>query len=417
MTETGRGPTIERASIVASIVVVGILLAVLLPAIQAAREAARRMSCSNNFKNIGLGLHNYHSAYKVLPAACGGTGPTPGHDDWSNQRRLSAIVAIAPFVEASTMWSLISNPFETGAVAFQRVDDDMRGTKGDPNYRHALNNRTTIDGPFLSEIGKHFFPAMGPAPWCADAYPPWQLGMPTYRCPSDQNENGFKHAALSNYALCYGDGVHEVGYEPESYMSFRDQPADTTSQRGAFINGRAMKFKDITDGLSNTIFMGETVTFDESRRATGSIASNIAGLRDNPSLCLQTIDAKTKVYKPQVKLRMTPDGKASRGGNWADGAISWSGFTTVLPPNSPSCDTASEHRLEGVFSASSNHQGGCHVLMGDGAVVFITDTVDTGDLSARSVYAQEENIQTKSPYGLWGELGTRHTSGSALSLD
>ncbi|MGB0762300.1 MAG: DUF1559 domain-containing protein, partial [Rubripirellula sp.] len=98
------------------IAIIGVLVGLLLPAVQAAREAARRMSCSNNFKQIGLGIHNYHSTYKQLPTQGAGTGEliVPGHyahnSSVRNNQSLSFLVGLLPFIEQQALWEEISNP-------------------------------------------------------------------------------------------------------------------------------------------------------------------------------------------------------------------------------------------------------------------------------------------------------------------
>jgi prepilin-type N-terminal cleavage/methylation domain-containing protein/prepilin-type processing-associated H-X9-DG protein len=86
------------------IAIIGLLIALLLPAVQAAREAARRMSCTNNLRQIGIGLHNYHSALRCFPPG----GYEPRSIKWPKGRQIAWSALLLPFVEQTALHGQIS---------------------------------------------------------------------------------------------------------------------------------------------------------------------------------------------------------------------------------------------------------------------------------------------------------------------
>ncbi len=120
------------------------------------------------------------------------------------------------------------------------------------------------------------------------------------------------------------------------------------------------------------------------------------------------------------KLRVTagPDGLyivpvivSNRGKIWALGQFHHSGFNTVLPPNGPGCATSTTRGSTRMACAQSYHPGGVNVTMADGSARFISETINTGDLTAPQPISKNE----PSPYGVWGALGSI-SGGEATSL-
>jgi prepilin-type N-terminal cleavage/methylation domain-containing protein/prepilin-type processing-associated H-X9-DG protein len=385
------------------IAIIGVLVGLLLPAVQAAREAARRMSCSNNMKQIGLGLHNYHSAYKQLPVH--GVGPTNENTNTVGAARgntsgggftrleLSYLIGLLPFVEQQAIWEKVSQPHtdENGAA----------------------------------------WPAFGPRPF-QPLYEPWVTDIPTYRCPSDPGF-GLPAFGRTNYGCSTGDTFYDCEEGVTKWISGRWRYESDARQmrrarcglRGAFVPRKSMKFRDITDGLSNTIMAGEIISglSDRDKRSVSfeNGKGGFFGVADNPRQCedLGFVDPS----RPRFWTDLAEVYFSERGYRWADFHTLQSQINTILPPNREVC-LAGRSDTYGVAPPSSQHNGGAHILMCDGAVIFVTDSIEAGDDRAPMVYCEALSAGggtdsasvagSESPYGLWGALGTR-ASGELIS--
>jgi prepilin-type processing-associated H-X9-DG protein len=387
------------------IAIIGILVGLLLPAVQAAREAARRMSCSNNFKQIGLGLHNYHSTYDSFPYGGGGTtnvtssgatypdpnvtytsatGATAGFPP-HNALRLRGTVGLLPFIEQQPLWEKISNP-----LIF-------------------LTNSFRPFGPSGAADGAY--------------YPPFATRIGTYYCPSQVESDALLTTAKIHYGFCFGDAAWMVNNP--GVNTGTAPPIGPGAKRGMFQSIRYLAqpsgalrpdgiygFRDCLDGTANTLAMAEYVTKLNTTVVGNTVRTTLNTTTLAPSFCQQFVDPLRPRY---LKAGLTL-WSGSHGHRWADGHFLHSGFNTCVPPNGPSCDhslqsTGNFNANSGFNTAGSQHRGGCHVLMCDGAVKFVTENIESGNQNARSIH--DGNLPgSESPYGLWGALGTRNGSES-----
>jgi prepilin-type processing-associated H-X9-DG protein len=172
--------------------------------------------------------------------------------------------------------------------------------------------------------------------------------------------------------------------------------------RGVFGNQLSVRIRDIRDGASNTAAMSERLwngninpraaAGEDQRMVTFSFISN---LRDNPGQC-RARAASGRFITGSVKSKF--------GNLWCDGQAERVAFSTVIGPNGPACVNDNNVNADSngsVLPPASRHPGGANVMFADGAVRFIVDGIDTGNLSAREV------TSGPSPYGVWGALGSR----------
>jgi prepilin-type N-terminal cleavage/methylation domain-containing protein/prepilin-type processing-associated H-X9-DG protein len=342
-----RGFTLIELLVV--IAIIAVLIALLLPAVQQAREAARRTTCRNNLKQLAIALHNNHDVHNVFPYGRGGTAGTG--DELGNRNRASSFVGLLPYLDQGPLYNQMSSPLTIGGVTF---------------------------------------PAFGPRTNSTD-YLPYRTDIPVLNCPSSHRKQ--QAAGTTNYAFSRGDS--------SVWASDRNPPSDSSSARRRHVRGvfgiqTSRRVSDIRDGTSNTVAMAEVATTQVSRDILGGVARGV-GMQvvDSPITCLSLANRATGQYDWDNTV-------AWRGDRWAKGVTSVTGFNTILPPNSPSCNNETNFRGAGQYPASSHHPGGAHVALADGSVRFISENIDTGDLSQPDVRL----LSGPSPYGVWGALGS-----------
>jgi prepilin-type N-terminal cleavage/methylation domain-containing protein/prepilin-type processing-associated H-X9-DG protein len=318
-----RGFTLVELLVV--IAIIGVMVGLLLPAVQAAREAARRMSCSNNSKQIGLAMHNYHDTFNVLPK--------PGFHNRD-------IIVNASSSSSSQSWMVAILPFiEQGAI-YDQFDFSHSG--GDRGFRDNRNNLL---------LGSR--------------------EISTYRCPSD---GGRKALLTLSSTWVYPDGTAgglargNYGINGGSGSIFSRTDFRRPLERGPFHFGGsgtpspgepyAARFADIRDGLSNTVLIGELLAPEVANdiRAAWMYASSSYITGGAPSYA-------------NPRFQLTPNGNALDDTKMdRPGTCGYVG----VPDRQLRCVAGGSR---GFQTSRSRHPGGVHVTMADGAVKFITDSV------------------------------------------
>jgi prepilin-type N-terminal cleavage/methylation domain-containing protein/prepilin-type processing-associated H-X9-DG protein len=343
-----RGFTLIELLVV--IAIIAILIALLLPAVQQAREAARRTQCRNNLKQFGLALHNYHDAFGRFVARKGGSSTCGAARNDGNCSRLSGFVGLLPYLDQAPFFNIIQ--------------------MGD------------------SSLTPPVAPG-GPAPWYG--WNGWNQRIPAFACPSDSPPQNIVRG-INNYAFSIGDTI----------LNNRD----SNNVSGMFGFQVCYGVRDCTDGTSNTIAMSERIvaSFGINGLANPLVGQGVltsqANIATNPGTCLAAVAAISSGGRYTDWTLV----KGWFGSLWPDGQPERVGFTTVLPPNAPSCINDNNPNADGasnLMSPSSRHTGGVHALMVDGAVRFIGNNIDTGNLGVAS------SVGGRSPYGVWGAIGTR----------
>jgi prepilin-type N-terminal cleavage/methylation domain-containing protein/prepilin-type processing-associated H-X9-DG protein len=308
------------------IAIIATLVAILLPAVQQAREAARRSTCKNNLKQLGLALHNYHDTYSTLP---------PGSVDISqvNGSLWAWSAMILPQLEQASLFDLMKPGPNTLGDCLQ---------PGSAANTSGSNTRLIIDQ--------------------------MQKPISVFRCPSDSAD-----ALITNYPDGFGsllwadfteaNGNNNTATIRSNYVGnhsthrYWGQPwwgppsdyiaSNPSSFNGLFGFNTVIRFRDVTDGLSNTIAVGERTSFAHS--PTSGVVFDCVGA--------------------------SPFGHKKEWGQWNSGLVIGSGGF-LINHDQPNGGDPNAIWSMCRYAYSSLHKGGAQFVFADGSVHFINENID-----------------------------------------
>ncbi|MBR9801472.1 DUF1559 domain-containing protein [bacterium] len=309
-----RGFTLIELLVV--IAIIAILVALLLPAVQQAREAARRSSCKNNLKQLGLAMHNYHDTFSVFP---------PGYVDLRGNPGQAAALEDN---DGHWTWSALILAF----VELGNVQDAL-----DPGNRTASQAMTAERGVM-------------------------QTTYSTFRCPSDTGPALF--STSTDLGSCIQDvsnterALPLTNYIPvNSSALVRARKATnyndgTSGATGMFFRDSNTRMRDITDGTSNTVMIGERAYTLGGRR---NLAGAMFAVRDRDTA------------GPEHRDHTATPRSYDQGLNRILGTTLFS-VNPILPTS------GQNDRMTGY---SSHHAGGAQFVMADGSVRFVSENIQS----------------------------------------
>jgi prepilin-type N-terminal cleavage/methylation domain-containing protein/prepilin-type processing-associated H-X9-DG protein len=349
-----RGFTLIELLVV--IAIIAVLIALLLPAVQSAREAARRAQCTNNLKQIGLALHNYHTSNDVFPMGTS-FNPSDSANDPGVWASWSAQALMLGYLEQTPLYNSIN--FNWGPLATGSVQSDQAG---------GINTTST------------------------------HTLITSFVCPSDPYCGGGQQN-INDYASCFATTGLPLYYYNTSATN-NQQPSGST---GMFTFAIAYGVRSCTDGTSNTVAYAEWLVGNGKGSSLGNVtppskyrgnmSAGVASVGVDPGTIYdaytnpQTFFNNLQTCVAAFQAATTSGVTDLKGWRWGLGASGYSMFNSIQTPNDkqyPIGGCRENFQVGGspwpdasfTIGAASNHPGGCNVLFSDGSVRFVKDSIN-----------------------------------------